>query len=112
MFGHRKVPCGLQILNPLFSLSIFAALSSVAVTVALSPHLSPAFRSSLDLIADLFFCSTSFLSLSVMSDVVVGDPINNGEGASVSDMIGSFIVDFSIPISSCINAINDPSFII
>ena len=28
MFGHRKDPCGLHRVNPLFSLSIFAALSS------------------------------------------------------------------------------------
>jgi len=104
MFGHRKVPCGLQILNPLFSLSIFAALSSVAVTAAfLSPHLPPGFWSCIVLGGVLFFCSNSFLSLS-LSDVVIGDPINNGGGATASDMIGSSNVDFSIPICSCINA--------
>lgn len=115
MFGHRKVPCGLQILNPLFSLSIFAALSSVVVTAALSlplfsvagtaassPPLSSSFP-SLDLLADLFFCSDCFISLSVQSDGVVGDPINNGAGASDSDTIGSSTVDFNILNCSCVN---------
>lgn len=40
MFGHRNVPCGLQILKLLFSLSIIAALPSANVVCLKLPVLS------------------------------------------------------------------------
>ncbi|PNX70371.1 hypothetical protein L195_g057326, partial [Trifolium pratense] len=42
IFGHIKVPLGLQIRKLLFSLSIFAALSSTAVLPSISFPVDPA----------------------------------------------------------------------
>lgn len=36
MFGQRKVPCGLQILKPLFNLCNLAAFASAAVVFSVS----------------------------------------------------------------------------
>lgn len=87
MFGHIKVPLGLQIWKPLFSLSIFAALSSAALlptTICVS--------------ADFVFLTLLPFSSPMFSVNDVG-PSNNAGGVNDSDICGSSTsVSFSIPI--------------
>lgn len=80
IFGHTKVPLGLQILKPLFSLSIFAALFSAALlrTICVSADIVP-----------LSLLTSPMFSVNVNDDV---GPSNNAGGVNDSDIVG-----FSIP---------------
>lgn len=89
MFGHRKLPWGLHILNPLFSRSILLAMSSVADIVfsggnggaggaafPLNLSLSSSFS---DIISDSWFLPvTAVVSLLVLDDGGGGTENNNG----------------------------------
>ena len=91
MFGHIKVPLGLQIWKPLFSLCIFAALSSAALL-----------PTTIGVSADFVFLtlvpfSSSLVSSTMFSANDVG-PSNNAGGVNDSDIGSSTSVGFSIPI--------------
>lgn len=114
MFGHRNVPCGLQILNPLFSLRIFAALSSVFATMVLpSSSSSPFFCSCFVVFADLSSCFISLLVPDFVGGGAGNDDLNNGDCGSNSGMFwSSRTFELRILVVSCIKDLSSMSLFI